>query len=788
MNSLQELYAALEFDCIVEKIKGYAASPLGSELVEKLLPLSSKEDVEIVLTQVSEMRALLNFDDPFPIDGIYDIREAIAQASHEGSMLPVKTLVEVTSTLAASRQVKHYLKARTDKYPQLCKLVPSLHNFRLIERAIDNAIDRTTSEIRDDATAELKAIRSRLRHAREKLRQQLMSIVEQYQNFLQEPIVTLREGRMVVPLKEEFKGRVPGLILGHSSSGATLFVEPMEVLEHNNHIRELEIEEQHEIERILRKLTAQIREQQVEIEESIRALAYVDLIYAKARFAQELGAQQPRLDEHQLRIVQGKHPLLLLKSSDSGKVVPLDLEMGKDFHTLVITGPNAGGKTVALKTIGLLSLMVHCGIPVPAEPTSQFVLFDQIFVDIGDWQSVEQDLSTFSARVEHLAKILTNATAHSLVLVDEVGSGTDPAEGAALAMAFLEELTHRGCWTVVTTHQGALKAFAYQLSGAQNGSMAFDEKTLMPTYQFRLGIPGSSYAFEIAHRFGFPAELVQKARQVVGAEQSKLENLIMDLEKKLNHYRTLLQQAEIKKAELEGLIKLYRQKYEELAKEERKLKKKAMEESQAILARANAVIEEAIREISTRQAEKDSIKQAKAKVETVRQEIEAQLQELNEKEVETDILPCKGDRARWIQMNVTGRVVSDPDSSGRVWLEAGDMRLKVPRSELRKLETSQETRETPRSMARVEVEHNISTELDLRGMTMEEAQPLLDKFLDRAYLAGLEQVRIIHGKGTGALRLKVQEYLAHYPRIARTHFAAWNEGDIGVTVVEFEKK
>ncbi|RKY80184.1 hypothetical protein DRQ00_02365, partial [candidate division KSB1 bacterium] len=330
MNSLQELYAALEFDCIVEKIKGYAASPLGSELVEKLLPLSSKEDVEIVLTQVSEMRALLNFDDPFPIDGIYDIREAIAQASHEGSMLPVKTLVEVTSTLAASRQVKHYLKARTDKYPQLCKLVPSLHNFRLIERAIDNAIDRTTSEIRDDATAELKAIRSRLRHAREKLRQQLMSIVEQYQNFLQEPIVTLREGRMVVPLKEEFKGRVPGLILGHSSSGATLFVEPMEVLEHNNHIRELEIEEQHEIERILRKLTAQIREQQVEIEESIRALAYVDLIYAKARFAQELGAQQPRLDEHQLRIVQGKHPLLLLKSSDSGKVVPLDLEMGKD--------------------------------------------------------------------------------------------------------------------------------------------------------------------------------------------------------------------------------------------------------------------------------------------------------------------------------------------------------------------------------------------------------------------------------------------------------------------------
>jgi len=784
---LQQIYTALEFDRLLEQIGGYASCELGTEWVLQLEPLKERPLLEQRLEEVREMMAMLRYDDPFPLPGYRDIRSAIKKTRHEGSVLTIEELVDIAHTLDVSQAVYRYLGARQKKYPALARYFRRVHAFPEIVRQIARTIDFSTHEIKDSASPELKDIRRQLRKEQDRVRERLNQIVEEYKQYLQEPIITLREGRMVIPLREDCKGRIPGFIHDRSSSGATLFVEPMAVFELNNHIRELQIEERREIERLLRHLTEQVRARIDEIEESFRTLVELDGLFAIGRFAVEWDGAVPSLSDRVLELYRSYHPLLVLRYGGRENVIPLDVKLGESYHLLVITGPNAGGKTVALKNIGLAALMTHCGLPILANEASRIPFLDGLYVDIGDWQSVEQDLSTFSAHVAKLAEILKRATRQSLVLIDEIGTGTDPAEGAALAMAFLEEMHRRGALTVVTTHQGALKAFAHQLEGAENASMAFDEDTLRPTYQFRVGIPGSSYAFEIATRFGLDGPVIRRARELVGSSHEKLEDFILELEKKLNRYQRLLSDAEIKKSQLEGLIKLYRQRYEALQREEKKLKRKAAEESRAILERANAVIEQAIREIRTRRAEKDSIKQAKSRVEAVRNEIEQQLAEFEEPVTEAE-LPGKGDLAYWEEMNVTGTVISDPDEKGQVWMEVGDLKVQIPQNKLRLVRdgTREKVRKSGSPPQVVKPPRDFRTEIDLRGMTMEDAEPVLDKYLDQAYLAGLEQVRIIHGKGTGALRKKIARYLQSHPKVREFHAAPWNEGDVGVTVVKFK--
>lgn len=783
----KELFPALEIDKVLQRIASFASSPLGGEEILQIRTIRDVDALQLRLQEVARMMELLRYDDPFPIHGIEDIRQPLAQATVEGSILTVGSLIGVAKTLTVSQVLHRYLGARQSKYPQLIPYFRKLAPFVEITRAIAKMIDFSTQEIKDNASPELAAIRKSLRQNQGRVRKKLNELVERYKDFLQEPIITIREGRMVIPLREDAKGQVKGFIHDRSASGATLFIEPMAVFEMNNRIREMELEERQEVERLLRNVTSLIRDHLEEIRESYTALCQLDALYAIARFGVQWQCSVPKYNPAKLEIVAGYHPLLLMKYEDREKVVPIDVTLDDKIYQLIITGPNAGGKTVALKTIGLAALMFQCGLPVFADEQSQFPVFDRIFVDIGDLQSVEQDLSTFSAHVAEIAEILAKATEGSLVLLDEIGTGTDPAEGAALAMAFLEKLHERKTKTVVTTHQGALKAFAHKLNGVENASMAFDDKTLKPTYHFRMGIPGSSYAFEIARRLGLPDVVVKKARKLVGASHGKLEKFILELEQKLNHHQQLLAKAEIQKTELDGLTKLYREKYAALQKEEKQLKRKAAEESKVILDRANSVIEAAVREIRTTQADKQSIKSARSRVESVRKEVEKLLADTAAPGKPSGKTPSVGDLAYWQEMNVTGTVVSAPDSAGNVWLEAGDLKLNLPLNSLSMIEKKEQTKSSAVIRNSMRSTADLRTEIDLRGMTMDEAEPVLEKYLDQAYLSGLDQVRIIHGKGTGALRKKVNEYLKEHPNVDSTRFAAWNEGDLGVTIAEFKK-
>ncbi len=784
--TLEEVFQSLEFTRIREEVEKEAISQPGKELARSLTLLHDPELIGLQLNWTAEMATLLEYDDPFPISEIQDSRSAVRKAAHEGSQLTLEEFSHLYSNLVATRRIAHYLRARTANNPALSKFLPRLHSFRDLEKVIEHTLDLHAMEVKDHASPELARIRRELSRSAERVRKRMGAIAETHKDWLQDTVITVREGRLVLPLKEEFRGRIPGLIHDHSATGATLFVEPLEIIEMNNRIRELHMQEEREVARILRELTALLRVHLFDLEENQDALATLDFIHAKAVLANRLKATKPVLSERVLEIRNGRFPILLLKYGSPEKVVPLSVKMGEDFRILVLTGPNAGGKTVALKTIGLLSLMAQAGLLVTAEEFSQFPVFDRVFVDIGDWQSVEQDLSTFSAHVARLGEILAEATENSLVLIDEIGTGTDPLEGSALAMAFLEKLKAIGCLTVVTTHQGALKAFAHDLEGAENGSMTFDEESLRPTYQFRVGVPGSSYAFEIARRLGLPSDVIQSAREKAGEESTKLEHFLLDLEKKINHYDEALRKAEEKKRELDELVKAYEEKNRKLREEEQKLKRKAIEESQDIIRRANALIEKTVKEIRTQQAARESIQKAKSEVRAFQEEMEKNLEEMTP-EIETPGQPPrKGDTARWIPMNVVGEVISEPDASSRVWLEAGEMKLKVELSQLEKVKAPKKKKGRI-SVIGGSLAERATDEIDLRGMTMDEAEPVLERAIEQAYLADLHQLRIIHGKGTGALRKKVHDFLRRHPHVAGFSLANWNEGGTGMTVAELKK-
>lgn len=782
-----DLFFSLEFDWILNQLSSLAVSPLGAELALQLTPSDDIKWVKEKLRQVSELRAILDFDDPFPLQGIKDIRKSLDKASIKGNILPPRELVDIAETLAVARRLKKYFQERKGKYPEFQRLVTQLESFPEVERVIANAIDFSSLEVKDEASPELARIRRDLSRTQEKLKEKLNSILLRFKNYLQEPIITIREGRMVIPVKEEHRKRVKGFVHDQSASGATLFIEPLETLELNNRIRELDIRQRKQIERILQEITALIGRRIEGIRKDVEILAQIDLIYAKALLSQKLNASEPRLNqENRIEVVNGRHPILLLREDFTQEVVPLNLEVGERFRTLVITGPNAGGKTVALKTVGILTLMVQCGLHIPADESSQIAIFQNIFADIGDQQSIEKDLSTFSARMERVRDILEGVNQQSLVLIDEVGTGTDPAEGATLAMSFLEELTQRGCVTIATTHQGDLKAFVMGLEGAENGAMEFDQQTLQPTYKFHLGFPGSSYAFEIAQRLGVPQRIIQRSRELAGEKKNRLEDLILELERKASRYDSLLREVEIKRSELEGLVKLYRRKYQELERNEKDLRRKALEESKQILARANAAVEAAIREIKTKAASRESIKFAKDLLERQRTEVEEELKTFLERKKDPQKIKLEvGDRVLWRSFNTIGRVISKIDSSGKVMVEMGNLELRLDASELERV-SSQERKPRLKHAVQYKIERDISDELNIRGMRADEIEAQIDRFLDKAYLLGLQQVRIIHGKGTGTLRKRVWEYLEKHPKVKNKRLGAWGEGDVGVTIVELK--
>ncbi len=493
----------LELQKILHRIQLYASSDLGKESAELIEPSSDLETISIEHNRVTEMKRVLEGEGAFPIDGIKDIRLSLQQSTIENNVLSPKELLNISSTLQSARNIKSFLEKRREYLTQLTELSASISIFKEIEFNINQAIDEN-AEIKDSASKELRSIRQSIVDKQNSIRRTLEKIlrVTAEQGYVRDEIVTTRDGRMVIPIKAELKNKFPGFIHSASSSGHTVFIEPSETLTLNNEITELFFKEQREIERILRQLTRQIYEVSNLIRITVDVLTRIDLYYAKARYSVEIKANKPLLKENGSLVIQnGYHPILLLRH-DREMVVPLNIEVGTKFKTLLITGPNAGGKTVALKALGILALMVQSGIHVPVSPDSEFPIFKKIFVLIGDNQSIENDLSTYSSQVLQIKKITENADETSLVLIDEIGSNTDPTEGGAIAAAVIEHLTASGALTVSTSHHASLKAFVHNSQGMENGAMEFDQETLIPTYRFKIGIPGSSYALEIAQRLG----------------------------------------------------------------------------------------------------------------------------------------------------------------------------------------------------------------------------------------------------------------------------------------------
>jgi DNA mismatch repair protein MutS2 len=787
----------LEFDKILESLAGQARSVMAAEICNSLQPLPAGEEIRARLAEATTMQALLDAGENFPLDALPDIRPALKQLAIAGRILEPRQLVDLALMLATTRRVRCFLHSHREKYALLFDIAANLMIMQDLEQAVEAAISLTDLSIKDSASPALARVRKEISRAQteahDRLRRILKSLADR--DMVQEQVITRREGRLVLMLKDEFRHRVPGLVHDESASGHTVFIEPMESVEVNNRIRQLLSAEREEIERILLALSDRFRGRLPQIEQNLNVLVRFDVIQAKARLARRLNAAAPQIvepAEGRLSLLAARHPLLLLRGGDPQNIVALDLDLGGDFFTLILTGPNAGGKTVALKTVGLLSLMALSGLPIPAAADSTVPHFRRIFSDIGDRQSIENDLSTFTSHMARLVEILASASSADLVLLDEIGSGTDPDEGAALAVAILRALTERRCLTLTTTHHGALKAFAHEQPGVRNGSMAFDSATLQPTYRYHAGIPGSSYAFEIAARLGLDAAVINDARAGVGVEKINVEQLSADLERRLAEQRQLMEKLKLEEIRLTGLSKLYEDRAARLKTNESALRQQAVEESARILQRANAAVEEAIRKIRESEASRESIREAKEKLVEARREMENEAARLAQPQA-LSVAPLLhemtvGMPVWWGAKAARAIIAEPPDAQGRVLVEMGNLKARVPLAELQPF--SEQKAAAIHAVDRVaeikESRDSLLPEIDVRGQRVDEAVAAVDKFIDDAIIAGWSELRIIHGKGTGALRQSISDFLAKHPHVAGARQAPLGAGDAGVTLVSLK--
>lgn len=587
---------------------------------------------------------------------------------------------------------------------------------------------------------------------------------------------------MVIPVKTEHKNKIAGFIHSTSASGATVFIEPTETLELNNEIRSLQFQEQREIEKILRELSSQVKDCAKDLISNLQILGDLDFIYAKAKYSIEvLGIRPTITSERSFTIINARHPLLL-QHHTFDQVVPLNAEINSDIKTIVITGPNAGGKTVTLKTIGLLSILAQSGCHIPAGEGSKLPLFEEIFVDIGDEQSIEDDLSSFSSHLKNIKEVLDNATDRSLVLIDEIGSGTDPNEGFSLSASVLEELTKRSAFTVATTHHSSLKSFAYHTEGILNAAMEFDQSSLKPTYRFQLGQLGSSYAIEMAERLSLPKNIISKAIGLRGNDSYTLDKLITDLQYRSRELEQTLSQAQTEKDKLTTLVQDYQNKITLLNKELKEIRFKAVREAEEIVKKARASIESIIRDIKEHAAEKEVVKEAREEYKRLDIEIKKFKSEFKVDEYAPIQLNI-GDYVRLKETDITGEIIDKVDESHYLML-AGELRFKVNINEIEKSDLKIPETRIHRTTTTEAI--GVKREVDLRGLYADVAIAVVDKTIDEAIIHGLHRVDIIHGKGTGALRKKITEYLKKHPSVKSFRLGEWNEGGTGVTVVEID--
>lgn len=779
-TSLQQL----GFHKVLEALAEQLTTPFGKD---KLLELDFYSDIGQVrrwLEETSEMAGLLNAGYHVPISGFNDIRPELHKSRPENAYLEPEALLDIKSYLQMCGELSHFFREKRAEAPLAAKYADHIHYHRNIAREIEATID-PSGEILDNASPALRKIRIKIRSLEGDNKRALQKAQKNYGDYSQDEIVTLRDGRMVLGIIPSFVNKINGIVHGTSSSGNTVFVEPMETLKISNEIQNLKLQEKNEIIKILRFLTDLVREIRDDISFGLENLAILDLILARARFAVKLDGNAPKISAgRKLVLKEARHPLLLLKMPHE-EVVPLSLVLGEDFSTLVITGPNAGGKTVSMKTVGLLILMTRMGMLIPAHPDSEVPLLDEIMVDIGDRQSLENDLSTFSAHVVRLRDILTNSTQKSLVLLDEAGTGTDPREGAALAIAVLSELTENGILTIATTHHGELKAFAHDNEQVENSSMEFDLKTLLPTYNLRVGVPGSSYAFEISRRYGLPDSLIDKARERVGQERNRLEDLILNLEEKLQIQDKERRELSIKLSKAEAMTTLYETQVDQLKKNKKELQRKAALEAEQVLKKANALIEKSVQEIRESGGSKKSIKAAREALEAKKSEVKELTKE--EKPAAPDNRDLKKGAVVFIEsLKEEGELLENIGDKKQVRVLVNHIKMKLDVSSLRGLDKAKPKTKVIKKRKGSDVDKPLSgvgMELDVRGLYPEQAIEETNQYLGEAITSGWKEVRIVHGKGTGALRTEINQFLSRDKRVESKRMGKFGEGDNGVTVV-----
>ncbi|AGB41967.1 MutS2 family protein [Halobacteroides halobius DSM 5150] len=777
----------LEFDKIKEQLREHTTSKIGNHLVEKLSPSTDLEFIESRQQEVTEATKILSRESAPPFGGIYDIRSALKKVE-KGAILGADELLDILITITSGKKLRSYflgLEDEDNEYVRILKISSQIETFSNLEQKIRKAVDNQ-GQIKDSASSKLADLRRKIRNTSDRIKNKLNSILNsnRYQSYIQESVVTIRDQRYVIPVKAAKQSDFPGIIHDKSASGQTVFIEPMPVVEINNKLQQLRSEEEEEIKRILQELSIEVEKRLQPIKETIKVLAVLDFIFAKAKYSIELEASEPILNSKgQINLIKARHPLL------TEDVVPIDVQLGDNFASLVITGPNTGGKTVSLKTIGLLTIMGQAGLHVPALSGSKLAIFNQVYADIGDEQSIEQNLSTFSSHMTQIIKIVERASINSLVLLDELGAGTDPVEGSALARGILDYLHQQGAKTVATTHYSELKTYAYNQDGVENASVEFDVETLAPTYNLQMGLPGRSNAFQIASRLGLSDEIIDKASQFLDQEDIELDNIIKQIEEDKREYQQKKESAQENKRQARELREEYEAKLKKLEAQKEREMKEAYREANKIIKRAQQKANKIIDELKEqRQLNDRKIEGARSELREERKDLKEERQELIEAKREQKEVPDikVGDKVKLSNLNQKGKVLEIHSGKEEALVQAGIMKVTVDLRELEKTTIESKTNNNTRvniSQVKSNKAKNISPELDLRGLRVVEAKNKLDKYLDDALLANLNQVEIIHGKGTGTLREVVDEMLKNYRNIKDYRLGRPKEGGTGVTIV-----
>lgn len=780
----------LEYKKVIEILTNKAITEKGKEKCNSLLPSSNIRMVDKKLKETSEAVSLaLKIGKP-PIAPIADFKP-IATKIKIGAVLSIKELLSTASILKSMREVREYYKENEfDNFYIISDYFEALYSNLNVEKEIFRCI-KSEEDLDDRASSELYNIRRHILDAESKIKDKLNSIIHgaTSSKYLQDQVITFRNDRYVIPVKQEYKNEVSGLVHDSSASGSTIFIEPTAVFNINNEIKELRIKEKAEIERILSLLTQMIDPISDIIENSIESLSDIDFAFAKAQIALDMEAYEPKInDRYYINLKKARHPLI-----SKEKVVPIDIWIGKEYKTLVITGPNTGGKTVSLKTVGLLTLMAQSGLHIPAAESSEIAVFENVYADIGDEQSIEQSLSTFSSHMKNVIDITNQITKKDLVLVDELGSGTDPVEGAALAMSVLEYLKKSNCLTIATTHYSELKSYAMQTVDVENASCEFDVQTLRPTYKLLIGVPGRSNAFAISKKLGLSEDILQKANDFLTTESIKFEEILDDME--LNRVKAkkqketadkLLDEAKNEKAKIE-------KEAQELEKKKNEILQKAKKEARDLLLDAESEANQIIKELTNLKKNKSA--NINKTAEEARGKLKQSISEMQKDLTKPKVVIKNSLQTNEIKigMNVyvpsldnEATIISMPDKKDKVMIQSGIIKLAVHISNLEKLpDKKNEVNVKINNMVKSKAK-DITTEIKLLGMTVQEALMELEKYLDDAYLAGLKTVRVVHGKGSGALRKGVQEYLRQNPHVASYRLGMYGEGDTGVTIVELK--